>query len=444
MDPFLLYLLKVSLVLMLFFAFYTALVRRETFFRFSRVYLLTTLTVSVLLPLLPVPAGSIGEIMPGMMLEAVPVGQAAAGVAAEQGPDIFLWIRFAYIGGLVVFGVLLLRNLILILNIRRKSRLVSLQGQRIYIPREPIPPFTFGRWIFIDRETLEKERADLILKHELVHARQLHTFDIMLTELVRLLLWFHPAVWYYKRHFMEIHEYLADRTVLTGNADPATYLDLLFRQSVTGRTNILFNHFNKSLIKRRFMMMTKSKSGAMASLRIAVVLPLLFVSLAFVLNMFTVPVYAQDKQADEKKKKEIQFKEQQQMKEEGVFDKVENMPEYGSGHDKMVQFIASNIKYPELAKKWGIHAVVYVQFVIDEKGNLIKTKVLKVKGGYPDEAGKKPEEGVYKEALKQMEAEAVRVIKALPEKWKPGMEKEKPVKVSMVLPVKFKLDDKKK
>ncbi len=444
MDPFLLYLLKVSLVLMLFFAFYTGFVRRETFFRFSRVYLLTTLPVSVLLPLLPVPAGSMGEILPAVMLEAVPVGQAAVHAGAQQGPDIFLWIRLVYICGLAVSGLFLMRNLLLILNIRRKARAICLLGQCIYIPREPLPPFTFGRWIFIDKETLEKERADLILKHELVHARQLHTFDIMLTELVRLLLWFHPAVWFYKRHFMEIHEYLADRTILTGNADPATYLDLLFRQSVTGRTNILFNHFNKSLIKRRFMMMTKSKSGAMALVRMAVVMPFLFVSLAFVLNMFTVPVYAQDKKADEKKQKEMQFKQQQQMQEEGVFEKVEKMPEYGSGHDKMIQFIASNIKYPELGKKWGITAVVYIQFVIDEKGNMIKTKVLKTKGGYADEAGKKPEEGVYEKALKEMEQEALRVLLALPEKWHPGMEKEKAVKVAMVLPVKFQLGDKKK
>ena len=103
-----------------------------------------------------------------------------------------------------------------------------------------------------------------------------------------------------------------------------------------------------------------------------------------------------------------------------IYTVVEQMPEYPGGTDALLKFIDANIKYPAEAKQKGIEGKVLVQFIIDEKGNVVDLKVLKGIGYGCDE-------------------EALRVIKLLPG-WIPGKQGGKPVKVKMVIPFSFKLN----
>ncbi|WP_167607336.1 energy transducer TonB [Maribellus sediminis] len=104
---------------------------------------------------------------------------------------------------------------------------------------------------------------------------------------------------------------------------------------------------------------------------------------------------------------------------EKVYDKVEIMPEYPGGQEALLKFISENVKYPENAIKNEIQGKVFVNFIIDESGAVTKVKVLR---GVDDDIDK----------------EAVRVIKLL-EKWTPGKEKGKAVKVKYTLPINFAL-----
>ena len=103
-----------------------------------------------------------------------------------------------------------------------------------------------------------------------------------------------------------------------------------------------------------------------------------------------------------------------------VYTIVDQMPEYPGGTDALLKFITSNIKYPAIAKQNGIEGKVLVQFIIDEKGNVVNLKVIKGIGYGCDE-------------------EAVRVCKMMP-RWIPGKLKGKPVAVKMVMPFLFKLE----
>jgi len=99
---------------------------------------------------------------------------------------------------------------------------------------------------------------------------------------------------------------------------------------------------------------------------------------------------------------------------------VEKMPEYVGGQAALAKFLQSNIVYPAEAKKLGIEGKVYLNFVIDEQGNVTNVKLLRGIGGGCDE-------------------EAIRVVKLMP-KWIPGEQAGKPVKVMFNLPIAFKLD----
>lgn len=101
------------------------------------------------------------------------------------------------------------------------------------------------------------------------------------------------------------------------------------------------------------------------------------------------------------------------------FVPVENMPEFPGGEAALYKFFGEHMKYPRIAKETGIQGTVYIQFIIDEKGNV--TQVATAKG-----------RNVY------LDKEAERVVKLLP-KWTPGKQRGHAVPVGIRIPVRFTL-----
>ena len=102
-----------------------------------------------------------------------------------------------------------------------------------------------------------------------------------------------------------------------------------------------------------------------------------------------------------------------------VFEKVEDMPEFPGGEQAMMDFVGKNVQYPKEAMEKEISGRVLVGFIVEKDGSVNEVKIVRGIGGGCDE-------------------EAVRVVKAMP-KWKPGKEKGKPVRVSYMMPIFFKL-----
>ena len=102
-----------------------------------------------------------------------------------------------------------------------------------------------------------------------------------------------------------------------------------------------------------------------------------------------------------------------------AFNVVEQMPQFPGGDVELMKFLNENVKYPEAAEKAGTQGRVVAQFVVEADGSISNVKVLK-------------------NVSDEIDAEAVRVIKAMP-KWKPGMQKGQPVRVKYTIPVTFRL-----
>ena len=103
-----------------------------------------------------------------------------------------------------------------------------------------------------------------------------------------------------------------------------------------------------------------------------------------------------------------------------IFTVVEQQPEFTGGYEAMAAFIKKNLKYPASARRMGVEGKVYVQFVVNKDGNITDVKTLR---GISDDCDK----------------EAERIVKAMPP-WKAGKQNGKPVRVSFVLPIVFKLN----
>ena len=111
--------------------------------------------------------------------------------------------------------------------------------------------------------------------------------------------------------------------------------------------------------------------------------------------------------------------EEEEVVEQEIFQIVEEMPSYPGGDQKLMEYIAKNIKYPQIARESGIQGRVFVGFVVEPDGHVSNVKLLRGIGGGCDE-------------------EAMRVIKSMP-KWKPGKQRGKAVRVSYQIPVMFEL-----
>jgi len=103
-----------------------------------------------------------------------------------------------------------------------------------------------------------------------------------------------------------------------------------------------------------------------------------------------------------------------------VFMVVERMPEFPGGDLGLMKYIQKNIKYPPIAKEYNITGKVYVQFIVDQSGSVTNVKIAR---------------GVDK----NLDAEAVRVVKSLP-KYTPGTQRGKPVRVMFTTPINFTLN----
>ena len=116
----------------------------------------------------------------------------------------------------------------------------------------------------------------------------------------------------------------------------------------------------------------------------------------------------------------VEMTEEEEEEEETIFVIVENMPEFPGGDLALRKYIAENVKYPEIAKENGLSGKVFVQFVINQRGEVENVKIAR---------GIDP----------ALDKEAIRVVQSLP-KFKPGSQRGKPVKVNYTVPINFQLN----
>jgi len=268
MTPFLTYILRSAAALAVFYAIYELLLKKETFFHLNRIYLVSGLLLSLLIPAFPI-------ISPFRTILLVPgpgAPEASKIVGSAFGPaDILPYLYWA--GAAALLGRLALQLARLGLLVRRNG-VRRLRGLKI-VPVDPgSPPFSFFDVVFLDEGLSRAAGFRRILAHEAVHIRQQHTFDVLLMEIVLSLQWFNPFVWPYKKALQATHEYLADSGVIAQGFSSVKYQLLMFEQHMGASLFELGNNFKRSQIKRRIMMLSQVRSSKAARLKLLLTLPL--------------------------------------------------------------------------------------------------------------------------------------------------------------------------
>jgi len=462
MNEFMIYLLQVSLSLGVFYSLFWIFLRKETFFTTNRFYLLGSLILSSLMPLFNVQhLFSEHTFIYLNILDPVVINASVLEDSISKHLTTYQILLVIYFTGVGIFSLRFIFQLVQLTFIYSISKKIRKDGIKIVLVKDAISVFSFFKLLFINCKEYQDDNMDEIIRHERIHMQQGHSMDIIFTELMIILLWFNPFVWFYRISIRSIHEYLADQGVLMQGTQKRHYQELLLNQAFGIQINGLANNFNHSLIKRRFIMMTKSKSGFMARIRAILVLP---VSLAIVFMILSgTQSFAQEEkqvkqeqqtekisgetgkplpppppkeekivkasEAGNKPGKESPPPPPKANQQDEVFTEVTKQPEFPGGTEAMYKFIVENVQYPKAALDAKVSGTVQVVFIISEEGKVIKPEVLKIKLNNPNN---------NQEAEDALKKEALRVISLMP-KWKPGEKDGKPVKVKNVLPIKFNL-----
>ncbi len=479
------YILEANLGLVLFILTYKLLLSNETNFRFSRIFLLFAITLSLILPFFSITNSSdqyIGEVstLPANWFPEIIISageNTAPMVTTNTAYDIWRLIFWMYTIGIVVAATLLAFQIVRIISLLKKPN-YKYNGFYIVESEKDIPSFSFFNRIFIgNKNRLSENDKKQIIAHEAVHAHQLHSFDILFITALQILFWFNPIIIFYKKAFVHLHEFEADSRAVD-NSHVDNYCSLLARLALESAHFPIASHFNQSLTLKRITMIRTIKRN---------IRPWKFPMLAGIVVASFYLVSCHDQISNEiqnstitqtgdypvivKKDMDAYLRENKEAKltyMEGLPSEIDQLTTKLAGQKYVVK--AYDISSGGLQKK-GVLLQEVTQFAdrlaTDKNVFVIVEQQPEYIGGYnalkefmqqnmkyPDDAlkagksgtvyvsiiinadGTTSETSIVKGVYPSLDSEALRVVSMLP-KWKPGMQNGQAVACRFILPVKW-------
>ena len=257
------YILKVSICLIALYTFYLLLLRNSTYFFLNRLYLVIGLFLSFIIPILKFSifkqqsdsqlSSVLNKILIAPENDFFQTQNLSYGVTSI---NYSLILSVIYFTGISILFCKLLFSIVRINRIKNSSEIYQM-GKLKIVKTDSAVPFSFFSLIFLPKT----ESNSMIIEHEKAHITQLHWFDLILTEIVSVLLWFNPFVVLYKSSLQLQHEYLADHKVIKNNNPIENYLGCLLKHVQIVSKGGLVSHFFCKTIKKRIDMITKNKTS---------------------------------------------------------------------------------------------------------------------------------------------------------------------------------------
>lgn len=267
------YFLKASAISVIFYACYAIFLQRETFFVSNRWFLIVGLVTAVLFPMLVIPIYV--EVKAPSFHGITMI--ATTGQTIAKPFDWTLLLHWIYgIGASFFFGRLIIQLISLIVLVKKNDK-KKIDHFTFVETDQNTTPFSFFRWIVYNPKQFNPTELELILKHEKVHAKQMHSLDVLLMDLATVLFWFNPLIWLYRNALKQNLEFIADRDTQKQSDSEERYQKLLLKTSLPQQNLTLINTFYNSTIKNRIVMLHQSKSHLMNSWKYTIIIPVLII-----------------------------------------------------------------------------------------------------------------------------------------------------------------------
>jgi hypothetical protein len=168
-------------------------------------------------------------------------------------------------------------------KIHRQSTPAKVNHYAVRLLRGDISTFSFWNNIYLNPEQHEIEEIAAILKHEQVHVKDFHTFDILLAELATVFYWFNPGAWLMRKAVKENLEFITDQKTLQTGIDRKAYQYSMLQASTGLHSSELITNFNITATRRRIVMMNSKRTSSFYLLSYLLVI----VGIVFAISAFT-------------------------------------------------------------------------------------------------------------------------------------------------------------
>ncbi|WP_299225595.1 M56 family metallopeptidase [uncultured Psychroserpens sp.] len=191
---------------------------------------------------------------------------------------LILWSIYIFVSAIFLFKFC--RNLFqIVYRIKNNPKQRSRNFINVLVANLTVP-HTFFSYIFLNRSGFENnEIPKEVLLHEQTHAKEKHSVDIIIIELIQIVFWFNPLIYLLKKEIKLNHEFLADNSVLNNDIEMSTYQNIILSFSSKNLDQQLANAINYSSIKKRFTIMKTSTSKTSKWIRSLLILPLIAILL---------------------------------------------------------------------------------------------------------------------------------------------------------------------
>jgi len=290
------YLLKSAACLTIFYVFYKAFLERESIHGIKRFYLLSSVLAAFCIPFITftsyvevaVPLTKVSMLSPEGLSD---ISYTEVEPAINY-LSIALWSIYAI--GVAIFGFRFFRNLFKIFQQVRTNPIYKDQGFLHVLLNSPVTPHTFFSYIFLNEKAYKDHQIPSeVLIHERAHAKQKHSIDILLIEILQVIFWFNPLLYFIKHSIKLNHEFLADKAVLKHGIATSHYQNILLAFSSNAsspsmanainysstRLNELFSKKPFGQVKKRFTVMKNQTSKKSIWIKSALLLPVVAIVL---------------------------------------------------------------------------------------------------------------------------------------------------------------------
>ncbi len=267
------YILECIAFQLVFLVIYDFFLKRETFFQWNRAYLIGTYVLSMVLPWVKIEA----------LKDAVPqqyyiypeylwgANDAVIAVSEESWLTVS-WEYMLLFGGMLFAALFFGYKMMQLYRLRKNGEVHSFNDFTKIIISNSSLAFSFFKSVFMGDKILESEHENII-RHELVHIRQRHSWDLLFFEMMRIVGWFNPLVYVYQGRVSELHEFIADSHV--AKTDKKEQYEFLLSQVFqTGNISFINQFFKSSLVKKRIIMLQKTRSKKVWQLKYLLLVPL--------------------------------------------------------------------------------------------------------------------------------------------------------------------------
>jgi hypothetical protein len=196
-------------------------------------------------------------------------------VAPVEAHPAFTWqdvLVYGYILGTMILLIALTIKLISLYRLTRRQNLDADGKFKLVYLDQSATAFSFFNYLFIGTKV---HGSETIIRHELVHIRQKHSADIIFIELLKIVNWFNPFIYFIQYSLKTIHEYIADEQTAVAEKDALAYSSFLVNNAYgLGGSSITHSFFNYNLLKKRIIMLHQKRSGSLARLKYLVAVPI--------------------------------------------------------------------------------------------------------------------------------------------------------------------------